>query len=230
MYKVLLWDIDGTLLNFKEAEFYSLQNCFHKYHLGELTRELCQVYAQINDRYWQKLERNEIAKKDLLVERFKEFFTSMHYDFNDYVNFNHDYQLGLGDHIFFNDDSYSLILDLKPHFKQYAVTNGTYTAQSKKLAKSHLNEALDGAFISDLLKVEKPNHAFFEKVLDTVGSANKQDYLIIGDSLTSDIQGGNNIGIDTCFYDPSGNIDTADYNVKYHIHDLNELRQILEID
>lgn len=230
MIKVLLWDIDGTVLNFEKAEACSMQDAFNKYHLGIFSDEYRAKYTRINNAYWKKLERNEISKQEVLLNRFRDFFAEVGIAFDDYAAFNLDFQLGLGDHVFFNDDAFTLISDFKGHFLQCAVTNGTFTAQNKKLATSHLYDLLDDVFISDVLKVEKPNRAFFEQVLSTIGSYDKDEILIIGDSLTSDIQGGNNIGIKTCLYDPNGNINTDGYQVDYHIQNLNELRQILKID
>ena len=231
MIKVLLWDIDGTVLNFEKAEFHSMQDAFNKYGLGTFTNEYKEKYTKINTSYWKRLERNEVSKQEVLLGRFRDFFNEVGIEFSDYAAFNLDFQLGLGDHVFFNDSAFELIKNFKQDFRQYAVTNGTYTAQHKKLATSHLNDVLDGVFISDVLKVEKPNRAFFEQVLNTIGSYSLDEILIIGDSLTSDIQGGNNIGIKTCFYDPkhtSANLDN--YRIDYHISDLNELREILKIN
>jgi FMN phosphatase YigB (HAD superfamily) len=86
---------------------------------------------------------------------------------------------------------------------------------------------LDDVFISDLLGVEKPNIEFFDKVFETIGNYDKDEVLIIGDSLTSDIKGGNNAGILTCFYDPKKTNNFKGLKVDYHITNLQELLDIL---
>ena len=74
MIKVILWDIDGTLLDFLKAEHAALQTCFSVFSLGECIDEMIARYSAINRTYWERLERGEITKAQVLVERFREFF------------------------------------------------------------------------------------------------------------------------------------------------------------
>ena len=109
--------------------------------------------------------------------------------------FNKEYQLRLGETICFCDDSYELMKSFQGKYKQYAVTNGTKIAQDKKLNKSGLIHIFDDVFISEVIGVEKPGVGFFEYVWDKIGHYEKDEIMIVGDSLTSDIKGGNNAGI-----------------------------------
>lgn len=227
MIKVLLWDIDGTLLDFHASEKYAMKDCFKAYDLGEFTDDMQECYAAINKKYWEALERGELTKPQVLVGRFIEFFEHEGIVCGDVEGFNKMFQLSLGDHVYFNDDSDKLVQTLKTKYKQYAVTNGTFTAQQKKLETSKLKYMLDDVFISDLLGVEKPNIEFFDKVFETIGNYDKDEVLIIGDSLTSDIKGGNNAGILTCFYDPKKTNNFKGLKVDYHITNLQELLNIL---
>ena len=76
MIKIILWDVDGTLLDFEKAEYASIKKCFEIYNLGECTDEMIERYAAINKKYWEMLERGEITKPRLLVKRFEEFFAA----------------------------------------------------------------------------------------------------------------------------------------------------------
>ena len=87
MIKTLLWDIDGTLLDFSKAEEYGIRKCFEIFSLGECTDEMLSRYSKINRKYWERLERNEITKQQVLTERFVEFFKLENIDFNDIDKF-----------------------------------------------------------------------------------------------------------------------------------------------
>lgn len=223
MFKVILWDIDGTLLNFDKAEKYALRQCFVKFHLKECTDDMISRYAEINKRYWKRLETGEITKEQVLLDRFSEFFQQEHICCHNIKEFNDEYQMRLGDKIFFNDDSKSLLERLKGKAKQYAVTNGTYVAQKRKLENSGLNVLFDGIFISDQIGFEKPDIRFFDHIWKQTGIYEKKDVLIVGDSLTSDMQGGNNAGIRCCWYNPGDKENNTNIKINYLIHDLNEV-------
>lgn len=233
--KVVLWDIDGTLLDFGKAENYAMKKCFDIFGMGVCTDEMVARYAAINNKYWERLERNEITKQEVLVGRFREFFETEKLPIEKAVPFNEEYQIRLGDKVFFNDNGVSLVKEFKERgLAQYAVTNGTLAAQRRKLAASGLEQLLDGAFISDEIGIEKPNIGFFEhvfgKIFKNIPNADKlgkNEIMIVGDSLTSDMQGGNNAGIVCCWYNPHGNKDTKGLRIDYEIKNLNELKEIL---
>lgn len=223
MFNVILWDVDGTLLNFDKAEKYALRQCFAKFDLKECTDAMISRYAEINKRYWKRLEAGEITKEQVLLERFSEFFQKEHIRCDKIKEFNDEYQVRLGDKIFFNDDSKSLLERLKGKAKQYAVTNGTYAAQKRKLENSGLDVLFDGIFISDQIGYEKPDIRFFDYIWKQTGVYEKDDVLIVGDSLTSDMQGGNNAGIRCCWYNPEDKENNTNVKIDYLIHDLNEV-------
>ena len=202
MISTILWDVDGTLLDFIAAEKAAIKTLFGEFNLGQCSDEMIKRYSEINKIYWQRLERGEITKQEVLVGRFKEFFKSEGIDISVVEEFNSLYQLRLGDTIVYHDDSLEIIKSLQGRVRQYVVSNGTVEAQSKKLRLSGLGELVDGIFLSEHIGVEKPNIEFFDKVLEEIKPADRSSILIVGDSLTSDIQGGNNAGIVTCWYNP----------------------------
>lgn len=228
MIKVLLWDIDATLLDFLAAEKAAIRACFEKFNLGTCTDEMIGRYSLINRSYWEKLERGELSKAEILVNRFHDFFVSEGIKTDCESEFNAHYQLALGDTICFRDHGYELVEKLKKDYRQFAVTNGTFVAQSKKLKKSGLGELMEDTFISDLIGYEKPSYEFFDYVLKQIGSYEKDEIMIVGDSLSSDIQGGNNAGIVCCWYNPNHLKNTKNVRVDHEIDNLWQLEEILK--
>lgn len=228
MIKTILWDIDGTILNFKAAESVAIKKCFVELGMGECTDEQVARYSKINQKYWKMLERGEITKPKLLNERFREFFETEEINFSDFDEFNKIYQVRLGDTIVFNDNAYDLIKSFKGKVKQYAVTNGTFTAQDIKLKNSGLYELFDDVFISEKIGFEKPDINFFNIVFKKTGIKNLQETVIVGDSLTGDIKGGNNAGILCCWYNPSNELPPKDLKIDFNIQNLNKLAEIIK--
>ena len=227
MIKVILWDVDGTLLDFKKSEYAAIKKCFEIYNLGVCTDEMISRYSEINRRYWEKLERKEITKPEVLVNRFKDFFATENIQTDCAEEFNKEYQLQLGETICFCDNSYELLRDLKGKVKQYAVTNGTKVAQDRKLRKSGLIDIFDGVFISEEVGCEKPGVEFFEHVWEKIGTYEKEEIMIVGDSLTSDMQGGNNAGIFCCWYNPKHLENNSGLKIDYELDDLQKIISLL---
>lgn len=225
--KAILWDVDSTLLNFVAAERAAIYDLFDHFHLGPCNDEMIGRYAIINHHYWEALERGEISKPELLVKRFEDFFRNEGIDPSVAVEFNELYQYKLGDTIVFNDNCKEIIESLQGKFKQYVVSNGTVAAQTRKLDRSGLGALMDGIFLSEHLGVEKPNPGFFDQVFDKIGHYHSDEIIIIGDSLTSDMQGGINAGILTCWYNPDHKEKPADLPLDYIISDLHEIYGIL---
>lgn len=225
--KVILWDIDGTILDFEKAENQAMKTCFEVFDLGECTDEMIARYSVINKSYWERLERKEITKPEVLIGRFEEFFEKESIVTDCAAEFNKEYQVRLGDTICFCDDAYNLVKDLKGTIKQYAVTNGTKIAQDKKLDRSGLRELFDDVFISEEVGVEKPDVRFFEHVWDVIGHYKKDEVMIIGDSLTSDMQGGNNADILCCWYNPKGLENKNGVKIDFEIDNLQKLWAII---
>lgn len=227
MYKYLLWDVDGTVLDFLAAEANAIKTLFGKYNLGKCTEDMLKLYSGINDKYWKMLERNEISKPEVLVGRFREFFEEIGCNINCIESFNRDYQLALGDTIEFCPNAKEMLLSQKGKYIISAVTNGTKVAQDKKLRLSELDKIFDYIFISEDVGAEKPNIEYFNYVFEKLGVTDKREVIIIGDSLTGDIQGGINAGIDTCWYNPRHKENTTSIMPMFEIDDLGKLKEIV---
>ena len=228
MYKYLLWDIDGTVLDFLASEAYAIRTLFKKYNIGECSDENLKLYSKINSEYWKKLERNELSKPEILVGRFREFFEIIGVDSSIAEDFNNDYQLALGDHIEFVENAKEILLSEKDSYTLAAVTNGTKVAQEKKLRLSGLDDVFDACFISENVGFEKPNREYFDYVFEKLGIKDKTEVLLIGDSLTSDMKGGFLAGIDTCWFNPTKSANTLGISPTYEIDTLDKIRQILK--
>ena len=193
--KAVLWDVDGTLLDFLAAEREAIKTCFSLFGLGECTDEMIAQYSAINVRWWQALA---------------------------------EYQLRLGDTIKFCPHALETVQALRGIAAQCAVTNGTKIAQDKKLERSGLDKLLDPIFISEVVGAEKPSPAFFAPVFAAFPGIKPEEMLIVGDSLTSDIRGGVNAGIQTCWYNPHGHAAPPELRIDYTVSDIAEVLQIVE--
>ncbi len=218
--KYILWDIDGTLINFKLAEAAALKECYSRFGFGEFTDELLAEYKAINADYWKQIEEGTINKSRALVLRFEDFFRIHNIDTSKASEFNQAYQMAMGEVVIFNPNAKEAVEAFEGKYKQYAASNGTIEAQTRKLSKSGLTELLDDCFISEQVGAEKPSKDYFEYVFKAVGSNDPEEYIIIGDSLTSDIKGGKNAGIKTCWYNPRSKKNQSDIVPDCEIRDL----------
>lgn len=228
MITTILWDVDRTLLDFDAAESAAIRSLFAEFSFGECPEDKAHRYSAINERYWQRMERGEIDKSEVLVGRFREFFETEGLDASLAAAFNEKYQLRLGDTIVFRDDSYHIVESLCGKVRQFAVSNGTVAAQTKKLRLSGLGALMDGVFLSEQLGAEKPSPVFFDQVFDAIPPVSKAQVMIVGDSLTSDMRGGNNAGIVTCWYNPEGLKAPEDLRIDHDIRDLHEVYGLLK--
>ena len=228
MYKYILWDIDGTVLDFLASEAYAIRTLFKKYGLGECTDEMLSLYSKINIKYWGMLEKNLITKPQVLIGRFMEFFEKVGVDTSVAESFNADYQVTLGDHIEFVKGAREVLLSQKGKYTVAAVTNGTKIAQEKKLRTSGLDKIFDRVFISEDIGAEKPNGEYFDAVFEKLGIRDKGEVLIIGDSLIADAGGGYMAGIDTCWYNPNGKENTLGIPVTYEIDSIDKVSEIVK--
>lgn len=228
MIKAILWDVDGTLLNFKISESTSLKRTFVHYGYPECDDETVSVYSKINQSYWEKLERGEVTKEQVLRCRFEDFLALQNMDISP-TEFCKQYEKGLADIVIYIDDSLDILKRLKyDGYLQYAVTNGAKAVQSKKLVNAGFDQIFDDIFISDEVGYEKPTKGFFDFVKEHIPALSHDEILIIGDSLTSDIKGGINMGIKTCWYNPTGKKAPKEYSIDYEIKTLDEIYTILE--
>lgn len=227
-YTTILWDVDGTLLDFLYSQRYAVRKCFRS--MGrEITEEQIQRYSQINDDYWKRLELGEVTKEQLLTGRFVALFHEYGIENIDVEAFAKEYQEALGSVFSYLDDSLAICQALRGRVRQYVVTNGVIATQRNKLELSGLAAVMDDLFISEQVGAPKPSRAFFDYVLAHIEEKDKAKILIVGDSVSSDIKGGVQAGIATCWYRPEGEVNQSVYRPDYEISNLHALFDILGV-
>ncbi|MDL2302242.1 YjjG family noncanonical pyrimidine nucleotidase, partial [Lachnospiraceae bacterium OttesenSCG-928-D06] len=229
--KAILWDVDGTLLDFKYSQEYALGKCLNTIGIS-ITPELLTRYAEINDLYWKRMEQLEITREELLVGRFLQLFKEYNIKNVDTEAFLKEYQEALGSIYSYLDDSFLLCKGLQDNYTQYIVTNGVASTQHKKLKLSGFDQLMNDIFISEEIGADKPSPLFFdycfERIRDKKGEEVKRDeILIVGDSLTSDIAGGCQGGILTCWYNKENIENHTEIKADYEIQHLSQIHEII---
>lgn len=225
-FNTILWDVDQTLLDFQRSESYAVRYCFEQFGLTA-SDEIVRLYSEINTGFWKRIERGEINKKEALVERFRSLFKHVGIRNIDAAEFQELYAEALGSVYYFQDNSYELVKKLKGKYRQYLVTNGISCTQRKKLALSGFDQLAEDIFVSEEIGAPKPQKEYFEKCFAKIPDFCKDNTIIVGDSLSSDMLGGNRMGIATCWYNPLGLENTTEVIIDYEIKDLNEILFIL---
>ena len=226
MYRFLLFDADETILDFLRAEATALKLAFEDVGIAYKDEYLA-VYSNINKNLWKRLEKKEITKPELLKTRFQEFFEAAALTGNT-ENIRKSYQMRLGEQGFLIKGAGEIVRDLSKKYDIYIITNGLKDTQMTRLGASGLMPYIKGVFISENIGAEKPAAEFFDAVERGICNFKKEEALVIGDSLSSDILGGNNAGIKTVWYNKNHAENNSAARPDYEIHELNELYDILK--
>ncbi|WMC92732.1 HAD-IA family hydrolase [Kineothrix sp. MB12-C1] len=141
--------------------------------------------------------------------------------------FQEKYADALGSVYYFQDDSYELLKSLKGRYRQYLVTNGISYTQRKKLGLSGFDQLVEDIFVSEEIGVPKPQKEYFDYCFSRIPDFRLEQTIIVGDSLSSDMLGGNQAGITTCWYNPNGFKNNSDIKIDYEIRNLQEIKTIL---
>lgn len=226
-FTTILWDLDQTILDFRKSMDYALRLSFEKMRLP-IDEEKIALYEAINDSYWRRLERGEISKEEVLIGRFRTFFERLGImdKPEDIADF---YQDALGEVYFFRDEADKLLTKLKElGYRQYIVTNGVNRTQAKKLRISKLEHIVDGVFVSEVIGYPKPQKEYFDACFDKLDGTTRQECILVGDSITSDMQGAVNAGVTACWYNPEQRANELGIAIDYEIRNLWELLAILQ--
>ncbi len=222
-YTWLLFDADETLFDFSMAEANALQSAMEQAGLP-FQKEFVRQYARFNQQVWKEFERGELTSQELRIKRFHLFFEELglHGDLAA-ISENYLRNLALGTDLLQGADA--VVHTLKTRCHLALVTNGLKEVQRPRLARSTLSDCFEHVFISEEIGAAKPARAFFDAVFSALGQPDREQVLIIGDSLSSDIKGGIDYGIDTCWYNPRG--ETSRLAITYQINRLEQLLEIL---
>ena len=198
-YKYLLFDLDDTLLDFGKAQVLAFKKLLEDENI-KYNDELFEKYETINKSLWRSFELGEISNKEVTSERFIRFFSlfDRKIDGSEVDNRYRGY-LAEGNQLF--DGIIEMLEKLSLTHKLYIVSNGIAITQHTRLKNNNLNKYFEKIFISEEIGSKKPDREFFEIIFKEICVKNKNEVLMIGDTLTSDILGANNAGIDSCLVD-----------------------------
>ena len=226
-YSILLFDADHTLFDFEHASRHAFKDLMH--HLGlEHVERAYEIYHPINQMAWRRFELGEINTAELRVLRFHDFFESIGVR-EDALESNAFYLKQIVQHTKLYDTTLDLLEQLKPDYKMLIITNGLKEVQRARITKLGLDHFFEHIIVSDEIGHTKPAIAYFDHVFHKINYPDKDEVLVIGDSLRSDIQGGYNYGIDTCWYNPESLKNTTSLCPKYTVKTHQEIADILSV-
>lgn len=224
-FDLILFDVDGTLLDFDLAEKNALKETLKGYGFSH-SDDMLERYHYINIFYWRELEKGKINKKELHYKRYEQFFKEYGIE-TDIDVFNIKYMKRLGEEAYLLRNAKEICECLYKKVVMAIASNGSQEVQVKRIKKIGLDKYLDYFFVSADIGYNKPDARYFEYILEKV-NVPKEKILIVGDSLTADIAGGINAGIKTCWYNPQGLKKNDDITPNYEIADLLQLKDIVE--
>ena len=200
-YKFILFDLDHTLLDFDTAEDVALTQLLKEEGVEDI-QAYKDYYVPMNKLLWKNLELKKITKKELVNTRFAKLFAHFGIE-KDGAYLAERYQFFLSK----QGQTFPGVEDLlrkliSQGYELYAATNGITSIQTGRVKQSGISPYFKEIFISEQLNTQKPDAEFYEKIGALIPNFNKNHALMIGDSLSADIQGGNNAGIDTIWYNP----------------------------
>lgn len=226
MVKYIFFDCDDTLLDFHKAEARALRRTMEKMGVPA-TDDVVRRYSAINQSVWELLERGEITRPELLLRRFRLLYEELGVSRSPEETQEH-YEAFLAQGHFFMEGAQELLDRLHGRYKLYMVSNGTAQVQAGRLESAGIKPYFEEIFISETIGINKPEKAFFDYCFARIPDFDPDQAIIVGDSLSSDIRGGNNAGIRTCWMNPQGKPRRPGIHVDYEIRSLAEIPGILD--
>lgn len=224
-YDIILLDADMTIWDFDASERCALRDVTASLGIA-MTAEMEAYYHQVNAGYWHRFDLKEITREELTAGRFADYIAFLGVD-ADPAEVNHQYEQALGNYSIMLPGALEMVQKLAARYPLYIVTNGLHTAQTGRFDKSPVKPYISGLFISQDMDCQKPEREFFEKVFAAIGVTDRCRCVMVGDSLTSDIQGGINAGIDTVWYNPGGKPRDPDCLPTYEARTMADILEIL---
>lgn len=226
-YEIIIFDADETLFDFRKSERVAFENTMLEFELEYDENHHLKIYHEINTAIWKEFEDGLITQEKLKFERFIRLADRLDTRFDE-VEFANSYIKHLSYASFLYDNSLELIDSLHKDYRLSIVTNGLKDVQDNRIRKSIIAKYFEDIVVSEEVQVSKPDPKIFEHALNNLNYLDKSRVLLVGDSLTSDIQGGINFEIDTCWYNPNRVENKTTIKPTYEIANLLELKDILK--
>ena len=226
MYEFLLIDLDDTIFDFKGTERIALADTLRKFGL-EPTPEVTARYHVINRWHWEQLELGKLTRQQVVENRFGVLFGEMGICV-DAAACAADYAANLSTGHLWLPGAEEALQTLQKKYRLFLASNGTATVQRSRMESADLERYFEKVFISEEVGANKPAVEFFEVSFGQIPGFDRSKAMIVGDSLSSDILGGNNAGIATCWVNSEGKSHALEIRVDYQIRSLAELPALLE--
>lgn len=225
MFKTILFDLDDTIFDFKKSERAALTKTLIKLNV-EPTQYIINQYSNYNISQWKRLELGEISREEVKVNRYKLLFDELGLNISPQLATS-IYEKNLAVGHYFIDGAVDMLEKLYQIYELYLVSNGAKKVQDGRLADANISHYFKDIFISETVGFEKPNKEFFDYCFERIPNFNKNETIIIGDSLSSDIKGGIYAGINTMWFNPHNQQNDTNLHPDYEIHSLYEAIKIL---
>lgn len=223
---VVLLDLDNTILDFNTAERIALGRA-----LGELglpvSDEIAALYNKINIRHWEMLEDGILTREQVLVQRYESLFRELGVE-ADAERAQALYEGYLAEGHWFMPGAEALLEALHGKYRLFICSNGSQSVQDGRIASAGIAPYFENIFISEHMDGNKPELRFFEHCFRMIPGFERDRAIILGDSLSSDIRGGKNAGILTCWFNPQGKVNAGPVMPDYEIGTLDEFEVLLK--
>lgn len=225
MYQALFFDVDDTLLDFKKGQHNALKKMFASQGV-EMTSAIKSDYLNYNQKLWTDYEEGKIAREALLAERFTYIFGKLNI-VCDGLAMDRIFRNYLNEEAELLEGAREVLESLQINYPLYIVTNGVAETQKRRLSKSDLTSYFTDIFISEETGYQKPMPEFFDYVFEKTPDLEPTQCLIIGDSLSADIKGGQLAGMATCWLNPAKQPIDLTVAPTYEIQSIKDLLKIL---
>ncbi len=225
MIKFIFLDLDDTILDFHRSEAVALRKTLQSLNVNP-TDEVIARYSAINLAHWKALERKELTRGEVLTGRFRQLFEELGMNVSPNVA-QSLYEKNLSESHFFIDGAPRLLMTLSQKYPLYIASNGTTLVQTSRIASSGIGRYFKDVFLSEQLGADKPQIEFFERATGQIEGYNPEEAIILGDSITSDMQGGINAGMHTCWFNPHHR-DNHGITPEFEITDLAQFDAVLK--
>ena len=226
MIEILFLDLDDTILDFHKAERIALAKTFRAFG-ADPTETVLNRYHVINKEHWERLERREITREQTLLGRFQALFQEMGIPVDpEAVAREYEKNLAIGH--YFLPGAEEAVASLSEKYELYLASNGTASVQKGRLTSANLYRFFREVFVSQEMGYNKPSREYFDACFARIPDFDRNKAMMVGDSLTSDILGGRNAGLKTCWVNVSHAPGRPDILPDYEIEALSQLEALLE--